>query len=345
MERNLHMFGNLESLQADFPGFVIWGETIRGRVTYVAQALDGDTNPRVVTSSSLDRLRSRLEEPVVASDPAKPNIARIYDYLLGGTANFPADRDEAARLLAADPQLAELARCNRAFLTRAVTYVAGQGVRQFIDVGAGLPTSPSTHETAETALPGPRVAYVDNDPVVVSHTRGLRPRSARVVALPGDLRDPAAILQDPVLTSLIDLAEPVCVLLAGRPALPGHPQRPPRDRDVHRGHGSRAATWSCPSARRRPTGSPTCAAPARRPGCITTAGPASRASSPACTCCRPASPTPAPGPAHPACPAPGVPGPDDAAGETTVLCGVARKLRRDRERQAEAALGVGPPFP
>jgi hypothetical protein len=79
MERNLRVFGNLESLQAAFPGFVIWGETIRCRVTYVAQALDADTNPRVVISSSLERLRSRLEEPVVASDPAKPNIARIYD--------------------------------------------------------------------------------------------------------------------------------------------------------------------------------------------------------------------------------------------------------------------------
>ena len=215
MERNLRVFGNLQSLQADFPGFVIWGETIRGRVTYVAQALDGDTNPRVVTSSSLDRLRSGLEEPVVASDPAKPSVARIYDYLLGGTANFPADRDEAARLLAADPQLAELARRNRAFLTRAVTYVAGQGVRQFIDVEHRPPRpAPARTRWPRPRSQGPRVAYVDNDPVVVSHTRGLRPRSARVVALPGDLRDPAAILTDPVLTSLVDLAEPVCVLLA-----------------------------------------------------------------------------------------------------------------------------------
>ena len=75
MERNLRVFGNLESLQAEFPGFVIWGETIRGRVTCVARAPDGDTNPRAAASGSLDRQRSRLEEPVVASDPAKPNIA------------------------------------------------------------------------------------------------------------------------------------------------------------------------------------------------------------------------------------------------------------------------------
>ncbi len=213
MDPHLRVFANIESLQADFPGFVIWGETIRGRLAYVAQALDGDTNPRVVTSSSLDRLRARLEEPVATSDPAKPNVARIYDYLLGGTTNFAADRAEAARLLAADPRLPELARQNRAFLTRAVTYAAERGVRQFIDVGAGLPASPSTHEMAETVVPDARVAYVDHDPVVVSHARGLVPRSARIVAVPGDLREPEAIVEDAALTSLIDPAEPVCVLL------------------------------------------------------------------------------------------------------------------------------------
>jgi hypothetical protein len=81
----------------------------------------------------------------------------------GGSTNFAADRDEAARLLAADPRLPELARQNRAFLARAVTHVARQGVAQFIDVGAGLPTSPSTHEAAGAVLPGARVAYVDHD--------------------------------------------------------------------------------------------------------------------------------------------------------------------------------------
>ena len=213
MDRQLRVFSNIEALQADFPGFVIWGETVRGRYAYVAQALDGGTNPRVVTSASLERLRAQLEEPVAASDPAQPNVARIYDYLLGGSTNFAADRDEAARLLAADPRLPELARQNRAFLARAVTHVARQGVAQFIDVGAGLPTSPSTHEAAGAVLPGARVAYVDHDPVVIAHTRGLMPLSAHVVALPGDLRGPGALLRDPALTSLIDLTKPVCVLL------------------------------------------------------------------------------------------------------------------------------------
>jgi hypothetical protein len=84
MDRQLRVFSNIEALQADFPGFVIWGETVRGRYAYVAQALDGGTNPRVVTSASLERLRAQLEEPLAASDPAQPNVARIYDYLLGG---------------------------------------------------------------------------------------------------------------------------------------------------------------------------------------------------------------------------------------------------------------------
>jgi hypothetical protein len=92
MDRQLRVFSTIKALQADFPGFVIWGETVRGRHTYVAQALDGGTNPRVVTSASLDRLRAQLEEPVAASDPAQPNVARIYDYLLGGRFLTPAPR-------------------------------------------------------------------------------------------------------------------------------------------------------------------------------------------------------------------------------------------------------------
>ena len=149
----------------------------------------------------------------VASARRSTTTTRVCDYLLGGSTNFAADRDEAARLLAADPRLPELARQNRAFLVRAVTHVARQDVAQFIDVGAGLPTSPSTHEAAGAVLPEARVAYVDHDPVVIAHTRGLMPLNARVVALPGDLRDPGVLLRDPALSSLIDLTKPVCVLL------------------------------------------------------------------------------------------------------------------------------------
>lgn len=209
----MRVFSEIESLQADFPGFVIWRETIKSRVTYVARARAEGTNPWVVTARSLERLRARLEEPLMPFDPTRPNVARVYDYLLGGKTNFAADRDEAARLLKAYPLLGDLARENRQFLARAVTHVARQGVTQFIDVGAGLPTSPNTHEIAQRADPAARVAYVDNDPVVITHARCLLAKSASVVAVPGDLRDPDAILGSPALTGLIDLAEPVCVLL------------------------------------------------------------------------------------------------------------------------------------
>ncbi|HEY4465101.1 MAG TPA: SAM-dependent methyltransferase [Streptosporangiaceae bacterium] len=203
----------IESLQADFPGYVIWGETVRGRVSYVARASGADTNPQVVISGTLERLRARLEEPVVPSDPAKPNVARVYDCLLGGPTNFAADRDEAARLLAADPRIGDLARENRAFLTRAVTCLARHGVSQFIDIGAGLPTTPNTHETAQSVNPGARVAYVDNDPVAVSHARFLLARDPGVVAVPADMRAPETILSAPALNGLINLADPVGVLL------------------------------------------------------------------------------------------------------------------------------------
>ena len=209
----MRVFSEIESLQADFPGFVIWKETIGGRVTYVARARAEDTDPWVVTARNLERLRARLEEPLVPFDPTRPNVARVYDYLLGGKTNFAADRDEAARLLKVYPLLGDLARENRQFLARAVRYVARQGVTQFIDVGAGLPASPNTHEIAQQTDLAARVAYVDNDPVVITHARCLLAKSAGVVAVPGDLGDPDAILGSPALAGLIDLAEPVCVLL------------------------------------------------------------------------------------------------------------------------------------
>jgi SAM-dependent methyltransferase len=108
-----------------------------------------------------------------------------------------------------------MARENRQFLGRAVSYVAGRGIGQFIDVGAGLPTALNTHDIARSVDPRARVAYVDNDPVVISHARSLLAKSPGVIAVPGDMRDPAAILGDEGLTGLIDLAEPACVIMSG----------------------------------------------------------------------------------------------------------------------------------
>jgi len=148
-------------------------------------------------------------------DPTKPNIARVWDYWLGGKDNFAADRELAEKMLAVHPPTAQMARENRRFLGRAVSYVANRGIRQFIDVGAGLPTAVNTHDIAQHVDPDARVAYVDNDPIVISHARSLLAKSPGVIAVPGDMRDPARILADPGLTDLIDLADPVCVILSG----------------------------------------------------------------------------------------------------------------------------------
>ena len=148
-------------------------------------------------------------------DPTKPNIARVWDYWLGGKDNFAADRDLAQKMLAVHPPTALRARENRRFLGRAVSYVANRGIRQFIDVGAGLPTVVNTHDIAQHIDPDTRVAYVDNDPIVISHARSLLAKSPGVIAVPGDMRDPGGVLADPGLTDLIDLASPVCVILSG----------------------------------------------------------------------------------------------------------------------------------
>jgi O-methyltransferase involved in polyketide biosynthesis len=148
-----------------------------------------------------------------AFDASTPNIARVYDYWLGGKDHFRADRAEAGRLLRLYPPLAAMARENRAFLARAVTWAAGQGIGQFLDLGAGLPTAQNTHQVARAVNPAARVAYVDTDPVVLAHARALLATGDGVTAVAADLRDPAAVLADPGLRAVIDPAEPAAVLL------------------------------------------------------------------------------------------------------------------------------------
>jgi len=149
-----------------------------------------------------------------AIDTSRPNIARVYDYWLGGKNNFAIDREVAARMLRQDPDLARRVRDNRRFVTTVAGRAAERGVVQFIDLGAGLPAYPSVHEAARTVSPLARVAYVDNDPVVVSHARALLATGEGLAAISGDLRDPAAVLGDPMLGRVIDLSRPVCVILA-----------------------------------------------------------------------------------------------------------------------------------
>jgi len=145
-------------------------------------------------------------------DPDKPSAARVYDYLLGGKDNFAADREAAAKLVEALPDAARVAKANRAFLATAVRYVAARGIDKYVDIGAGLPTSPNVHESAREAVPDARVAYVDNDPLVVTHARALLATDDLVTVINGDVREYEAILRAPELSALIDLAEPVCVL-------------------------------------------------------------------------------------------------------------------------------------
>ncbi|MFP3967771.1 SAM-dependent methyltransferase [Actinomadura fulvescens] len=151
--------------------------------------------------------------PIDGVNVQVPNVARIYDYLLGGKDNYAADRDAAERLLAVAPETAATVRENRAFLRRAVRLLAAEGVRQFVDIGAGLPTQANVHEVAREIAPDTRVVYVDNDPVVVAHGRALLTDSPQVTVLEGDLRRPVDIFADPALRALIDLDRPVAVLM------------------------------------------------------------------------------------------------------------------------------------
>jgi SAM-dependent methyltransferase len=146
-------------------------------------------------------------------DISVPSAARMYDYYLGGAHNFAADRELAEKALQAIPDGRELARANRAFLQRSVRFLARAGVRQFLDVGSGIPTVGNVHEVAQEIAPDARVAYVDLDPVAVSHARALLAGNRHAAALHGDLRDPARILADPRVHELLDLDQPVAVLL------------------------------------------------------------------------------------------------------------------------------------
>ncbi len=146
-------------------------------------------------------------------NPGVPNPARMYDYYLDGKNNFPADREAAERALAIAPSTRDMARENRAFLRRAVRFLAAEaGIRQFLDIGAGLPTQGNVHEVAQAVAADARVVYADNDPVVVTHARALL-ADPSTAAIPADLRDPGAILASPEVRALLDSGQPVAILL------------------------------------------------------------------------------------------------------------------------------------
>ena len=146
--------------------------------------------------------------------PDIPSPARIYDYLLGGKDNYPADRQAGDELAARLPNIREACGWNREFLRRAVSFLARDAeIRQFIDIGTGLPSPGNVHEVARQADPAIRIVYVDNDPVVLAHGRNMLHGVPNTVILSHDLRAPAEILADPELRRLIDFSEPVAILL------------------------------------------------------------------------------------------------------------------------------------
>jgi hypothetical protein len=152
----------------------------------------------------------------VELDTDRPHPARVYDYLLGGKSNFEADRRAAEASLAANPTGRTGPLENRAFMLRAVRYlVAEAGIRQFLDVGTGIPTSPNVHQVAQGIAPASRIVYADNDPIVLSHARALMSSSpeGETAYIEGDLRSPKTILDAPELRAVLDLSRPVGLLL------------------------------------------------------------------------------------------------------------------------------------
>jgi SAM-dependent methyltransferase len=146
-----------------------------------------------------------------------PQSARIYDYWLGGKDNFAADREVAEALARQIPTIRVMVRSQRVFLARAVEYLVGIGVRQFLDVGTGIPTANNVHEVAQAIAPESRVLYVDNDPVVLAHARALMTSTTQgaTAFIPADLREPDAIRGHPMLAQTLDLRRPVGLLLVG----------------------------------------------------------------------------------------------------------------------------------
>ncbi|MEV4300829.1 SAM-dependent methyltransferase [Microbispora rosea] len=148
-------------------------------------------------------------------DPFTPSVARMYDYYLGGKDNFAADREAAEKIIEILPNLPDIARENREFLVRTVTYLTRQGIRQFLDIGAGLPTQRNVHQVAQELAPESRIVYVDNDPIVLVHARAILAENERVRAVEADMRDPEALLRHPEVREHIDFSQPLAVLLLG----------------------------------------------------------------------------------------------------------------------------------
>jgi len=147
-----------------------------------------------------------------AIDTGVPNMARVYDFFLGGHHNFAADRALAAQALQGLPDVADAARLNRAFLRRAVLFMIDNGIRQFLDIGSGIPTVGNVHEIAQQADPDCRVVYVDKEPIAVEYSRILLRDNERATVVRADLRDPADLLGRPEIGQQLDFSRPIGLL-------------------------------------------------------------------------------------------------------------------------------------
>ncbi|WP_049556211.1 SAM-dependent methyltransferase [Nonomuraea sp. SBT364] len=149
-------------------------------------------------------------------NPNVPSVARMYDYYLGGKDNFPADREAAERIVRlareSGSDIREVARANRGFLIRGVRHLAEAGVRQFLDIGTGLPTQDNVHQVVQRVTPEAKVVYVDNDPIVLSHARALLADNPGTVIVAGDLREPGYVLKE--AAGHLDFSRPVAVVVA-----------------------------------------------------------------------------------------------------------------------------------
>jgi hypothetical protein len=157
-----------------------------------------------------------VPRPELAFDTSVAHPARRYDYWLGGKDNFAADRASGDAIVEVFPTIRVTAVENRRFLGRAVAFLAGEaGVDQFLDIGTGIPAADNTHEVAQRVNPAARVVYVDNDPIVLAHARALLTSHPHGVTayIDADLRDPGSIIDDPALTSTLDLSRPVALML------------------------------------------------------------------------------------------------------------------------------------
>jgi len=149
-------------------------------------------------------------------DPSRPNVARVYDYLLGGKDHFAADRAVADHIIETLPAVPVGVRAQRAVLGRVVRYLVGEaGIRQLLDVGSGLPTADNVHEIARRVDPATRVVYLDNDPVVLNHATALLVDDTSTFAVNGDVLDPPSIVDNPAVRSCLDWEQPIGLLLCG----------------------------------------------------------------------------------------------------------------------------------